>query len=806
MYISNSTTGMAAILPQNKNCMKTLTNGGSNIIVGNVVGAATPTTHIGGNTTLGGVATQITSAASATLGGNIVLQQQQPTILLTNGATSSVISYQQYQQLLAQQQQVQHQQQQVVSVPLGSIVTTGNGGLTVISGNNSNASTTHGAFIVATSTAPTVTANHNPTVNVSSFQQQFQQQIKQEQQQQQQQHLQLQQQNNVIATTNLNNILQRQQVPTSRPANVVFAQNAVSTAAPVSISNATGTRYFAQFAPQTANNNTANNNNNNNRTTHLLINRNNNTIIAGNTTQRLQHATILNKPPVQRVINTATLQSIKQQQVILKQQPQPQQVSLAVKRNAKPIVPAVSAVKLVSVAAGATAASPATTADTPTVATTNTPATPITALTNGRVITSVPVSAINHDNVIRRNSVISNSSVAPVTYANQNSSTLTYTKSIGSTTATTGPTPIPRSVAAPPSASASASAPVLASAPATAPAPTPISTSVDSAAANIKREDIKPGQENTDTAAQTSAEQEEPEVDIVINNVVCSFSVRCHLNLREIALRGCNVEYRRENGMVTMKLRNPYTTASIWSSGRITCTGATSEIQANVAARRYARCLEKLGFRVRFSNFRVVNVLGTCSMPWAIKIVNFSEKHKKDANYEPELHPGVTYKLRNPKATLKIFSTGSITVTAASVANVQAAIEHIYPLVHEFRKKRSPEEQEQLRLKQMNQRSLEIPDNKPLESRVSNMKEAKKRVSQPPISDIDVLASKKFILESGIAIDKCGKNPIKRSPSEECLVLSTFDDLIEGPEDEEYEDDEEDDENEDDDVDEDINF
>lgn len=32
-------------------------------------------------------------------------------------------------------------------------------------------------------------------------------------------------------------------------------------------------------------------------------------------------------------------------------------------------------------------------------------------------------------------------------------------------------------------------------------------------------------------------------------------------------------------------------------------------------------------------------------------------------SYEPELHPGVTYKLKNPKATLKIFSTGSVTVT-----------------------------------------------------------------------------------------------------------------------------------------------
>lgn len=187
---------------------------------------------------------------------------------------------------------------------------------------------------------------------------------------------------------------------------------------------------------------------------------------------------------------------------------------------------------------------------------------------------------------------------------------------------------------------------------------------------------------------QSSSEpaEEDPEIDIVINNVVCSFSVRCHLNLRTIALNGYNVEFRRENGMVTMKLRKPYTTASIWSSGKITCTGATSEdnvsdsllfyqyqfyiinfmgflTQAKVAARRYARMLQKLGFRTKFNNFRVVNVLGTCSMPWAIKITHFSERYRKEASYEPELHPGVTYKLKEPKATLKIFSTGSITVT-----------------------------------------------------------------------------------------------------------------------------------------------
>lgn len=83
--------------------------------------------------------------------------------------------------------------------------------------------------------------------------------------------------------------------------------------------------------------------------------------------------------------------------------------------------------------------------------------------------------------------------------------------------------------------------------------------------------------------------------------------------------------------MITMKLRRPYTTASIWSSGKVTCTGATSEVQAKVAARRFARSLQKLGFKVRFNNYRVVNVLGTCCMPFAIKITSFSIHHKENA-------------------------------------------------------------------------------------------------------------------------------------------------------------------------------
>ena len=69
----------------------------------------------------------------------------------------------------------------------------------------------------------------------------------------------------------------------------------------------------------------------------------------------------------------------------------------------------------------------------------------------------------------------------------------------------------------------------------------------------LQQNEIKEETENTllmDTNGDSAEPEEDvPEIDIEISNVVCSFSVRCHLNLREIALKGCNVEYRREQGV-----------------------------------------------------------------------------------------------------------------------------------------------------------------------------------------------------------------------------------------------------------------
>lgn len=73
----------------------------------------------------------------------------------------------------------------------------------------------------------------------------------------------------------------------------------------------------------------------------------------------------------------------------------------------------------------------------------------------------------------------------------------------------------------------------------------------------------------------------------------------CKLDLKQIALNARNAEYNPKRfAAVIMRIREPRTTALIFSSGKMVCTGAKSEEQARLAARKYARIIQKLGFEV----------------------------------------------------------------------------------------------------------------------------------------------------------------------------------------------------------------
>lgn len=136
------------------------------------------------------------------------------------------------------------------------------------------------------------------------------------------------------------------------------------------------------------------------------------------------------------------------------------------------------------------------------------------------------------------------------------------------------------------------------------------------------------------------------------------------LHLERINARTRNSEYNpaRFTGLI-MRIRNPRATALIFRSGKIVCTGAKNEDDSRLATRKFTKIIQKLGFPVKFMNFTVQNIVATCDLKFPIKLENLNHMHGNFSSYEPELYPGLIYRMVAPTVVLLIFVNGKIVLT-----------------------------------------------------------------------------------------------------------------------------------------------
>ncbi|XP_064789495.1 TATA-box-binding protein isoform X2 [Oncorhynchus masou masou] len=158
-----------------------------------------------------------------------------------------------------------------------------------------------------------------------------------------------------------------------------------------------------------------------------------------------------------------------------------------------------------------------------------------------------------------------------------------------------------------------------------------------------------------------------------LQNIVSTVNLGCKLDLKTIALRARNAEYNPKRfAAVIMRIREPRTTALIFSSGKMVCTGAKSEEQSRLAARKYARVVQKLGFPAKFLDFKIQNMVGSCDVKFPIRLEGLVLTHQQFSSYEPELFPGLIYRMIKPRIVLLIFVSGKVVLTGPTTK--QAAL------------------------------------------------------------------------------------------------------------------------------------
>ncbi|KAH9170801.1 TBP-domain-containing protein [Lactarius sanguifluus] len=132
-----------------------------------------------------------------------------------------------------------------------------------------------------------------------------------------------------------------------------------------------------------------------------------------------------------------------------------------------------------------------------------------------------------------------------------------------------------------------------------------------------------------------------------LQNIVATVNLDCRLDLKTIALHARNAEY------------NP----------------------------KYARIVQKLGFDAKFSEFKIQNIVGSCDVKFPIRLEGLAYSHGQFSSYEPELFPGLIYRMIKPKVVLLIFVSGKIVLTGAKVREeIYTAFNTIYTVLCEFRK------------------------------------------------------------------------------------------------------------------------
>jgi len=152
--------------------------------------------------------------------------------------------------------------------------------------------------------------------------------------------------------------------------------------------------------------------------------------------------------------------------------------------------------------------------------------------------------------------------------------------------------------------------------------------------------------------------------DIKVVNIVVSASLEHDIPLEKMAATLSNTEYNPEQfpGLV-LRIKEPKTSALIFSSGKIVCTGARSMDKVHEAIKKIIKSLEKINVKITITpKVNIQNMVASGSVGMDLNLNTLAMK-LENTEYEPEQFPGLVYKLKDAKATFLLFSNGKVVCT-----------------------------------------------------------------------------------------------------------------------------------------------
>ena len=176
--------------------------------------------------------------------------------------------------------------------------------------------------------------------------------------------------------------------------------------------------------------------------------------------------------------------------------------------------------------------------------------------------------------------------------------------------------------------------------------------------------------------------------EIKVVNIVASTSLEHDIPLIKLAETLPNTEYNPEQfpGLV-MRIKEPKTSALIFSSGKIVCTGARSMAKVKESIKKIIENIEKIKIKIKIEpQIKVQNIVASGSTGLDLNLNELAIK-LENTEYEPEQFPGLVYKLPGTRATFLLFSNGKIVCTGTrSESKLREAVDKLVKVLQKRKK------------------------------------------------------------------------------------------------------------------------
>ncbi|QQG39202.1 MAG: TATA-box-binding protein [Candidatus Woesearchaeota archaeon] len=152
--------------------------------------------------------------------------------------------------------------------------------------------------------------------------------------------------------------------------------------------------------------------------------------------------------------------------------------------------------------------------------------------------------------------------------------------------------------------------------------------------------------------------------ELRIVNIVASTNLMHNIPLIKLAEVLSNTEYNPEQfpGLI-MRIKEPKTSALIFTSGKVVCTGARSLPKVRESINQIIKNLAKIKIKITVKpEIKVQNMVASGDLGMDLNL-NHLAMALENTEYEPEQFPGLIYKLPNTRATFLLFSNGKIVCT-----------------------------------------------------------------------------------------------------------------------------------------------